>query len=112
MEDASIAGDGQPRLRGHVSVTEALGSEVLAHVEVAAKPVVTDEVIEVVEGDEAVVQDLHADAAKLRTTVVARFDAATRARPASDVEIAVDTRKLQFFDLETGSTIKDQARGG
>jgi hypothetical protein len=79
---------------------------------VTAKPVVTDEVIEVVEGDEAVVQDLHADAAKLRTTVVARFDAATRARPASDVEIAVDTRKLQFFDLETGSTIKDQARGG
>jgi multiple sugar transport system ATP-binding protein len=109
MEDASLAGEGQPRVRGHVSVTEALGSEVLAHVEITAKPVVTDEVIEVVEGDEAVVQDLHADAAKLRTTVVARFDAATRARPANDVEIALDTRKLQFFDLETGSTIRDQA---
>jgi multiple sugar transport system ATP-binding protein len=109
MEDAAIETDGKPRLRGHVSVTEALGSEVLAHVEVAAKPVVSDEVIEVVEGDEAVVQDLQADAAALRTTIVARFDAATRAKPGGDVEITVDTRKLQFFDLETGSTIRDKA---
>jgi multiple sugar transport system ATP-binding protein len=109
MEDAAIEPDGKPRLRGHVSVTEALGSEVLAHVEVTAKPVVSDEVIEVVEGDEAVVQDLQADAAALRTTIVARFDAATRAKPGGDVEITVDTRKLQFFDLETGSTIRDKA---
>jgi multiple sugar transport system ATP-binding protein len=109
MEDAALEPDGKPRLRGQVSVTEALGSEVLAHVEVTAKPVVSDEVIEVVEGDEAVVQDLQADAARLRTTVVARFDAATRVKPADDIEIAVDVRKLQFFDLETGSTIRDKA---
>ena len=108
MEDAALEGDAKPRLRGHVSVTEALGSEVLAHVEVRAKPVVSDEVIEVVEGDEAVVQDLQTDAAERRTTVVARFDAATRAKPGGDVEIAVDARKLQFFDLETGSTIRER----
>src|ERR687887_325088 len=108
MEDAALEGDAKPRLRGHVSVTEALGSEVLAHVEVRAKPVVSDEVIEVVEGDEAVVQDLQTDAAERRTTVVARFDAATRATPGGDVEIAVDARKLQFFDLETGSTIRER----
>jgi multiple sugar transport system ATP-binding protein len=109
MEDSAIEPDGKPRIKGQVSVTEALGSEVLAHVEVTAKPVVTDEVIEVVEGDEAVVQDLQADAARLRTTVVARFDAATRVKPGADVEISVDVRKLQFFDLETGSTIRDKA---
>ena len=109
MEDAALEGDAKPRLRGHVSVTEALGSEVLAHVEVRAKPVVSDEVIEVVEGDEAVVQDLQTDAAERRTTVVARFDAATRATPGGDVEITVDARKLQFFDLDTGSTIRDKA---
>ncbi len=108
MDDAALETDGKPRLRGHVVVTEALGSEVLAHVEVRAKPLVSDEVIEVVEGDEAVVQDLHADAAKLRTTIVARFDAATRARPDTDVEVTVDTRKLQFFDPETGSNIREK----
>jgi multiple sugar transport system ATP-binding protein len=109
MEDASIEPDGKPRLRGHVVVTEALGSEVLAHVEVAARPLSADEVIEVVEGDEAVVQSLEEAAASGRTTVVARFDAATKVRPDVDVEMAVDAEKLQFFDLETGATIRDRA---
>ena len=109
MDDAALEPDGKPRLSGRVSVTEALGSEVLAHIEVRAKPVVSDEVIEVVEGDEAIVQDLQADAAERRTTVVARFDAATRVKPDADVEISVDVQKLQFFDLETGSTIRERA---
>jgi multiple sugar transport system ATP-binding protein len=107
MEDASLETDGKPRLRGHVVVTEALGSEVLAHVEVAAKPLSSDEIIEVVEGDQAVVQSLEEAAASGRTTVVARFDAATKVRPDTDVEIAVDVEKLQFFDLETGSSIRE-----
>jgi multiple sugar transport system ATP-binding protein len=109
MEDASLEADGKPRLRGRVVVTEALGAEVLAHVEVAAKPLSAEEVIEVVEGDEAVVQSLEEAAAAGRTTVVARFDAATKVRPDSEVEIAVDTNKLQFFDLEAGSSIRGHA---
>jgi multiple sugar transport system ATP-binding protein len=109
MEDAAIDGDEKPRLRGQVVVTEALGSEVLAHVEVPAKPVSSDEVIEVVEGDRAIIESLEAAAAERRTTVVARFDAATRAKPGGDVEITVETPKLQFFDLETGATIRDRA---
>ncbi len=108
MEDAAIESDGKPRLRGHVTVTEALGSEVLAHVEVSAKPVSSDEVLEVVEGDEAVRQDLETAAAERRTTIVARFDASTRAKPGADVEIAVEAGKLQFFDLDTGSAIRER----
>jgi multiple sugar transport system ATP-binding protein len=112
MEDASLEADGNPRLRGQVSVTEALGSEVLAHVEVQAKPVSSDEVLEVVEGDEAVRQDLEAAAAERRTTIVARFDASTRAKPGAEVEIAVEAGKLQFFDLETGASIRERAARG
>jgi multiple sugar transport system ATP-binding protein len=112
IEDASIEPDARPRLRGHVSVTEALGSEVLAHVEVPAKPVSSDELIEVVEGDEAVRQDLEAAAAERRTTIVARFDATTRAKPGADVEMAVEVGKLQFFDLDTGSSIRERAARG
>jgi multiple sugar transport system ATP-binding protein len=108
MEDSAIESDGKPRLRGHVTVTEALGSEVLAHVEMQAKPVSSDEVLEVVEGDEAVRQDLETAAAERRTTIVARFDAGTRAKPGADVEVAVEAEKLQFFDLETGSAIRER----
>src|SRR5206468_1569844 len=46
LEDAAFAADGA-RLRGRVVTTELLGAELLAHVEVAAEPVVTEEVLEV-----------------------------------------------------------------
>src|ERR687888_198813 len=108
MEDAALETDAKPRLRGEVSVTEALGSEVLAHVELKATPVSSDEILEVVEGDEAVMQTLQEAAAEQRTTIVARFDAGTRAKPGAPVEIAVEAGKLQFFDLETGASIRER----
>src|SRR5205823_2627810 len=43
--DPSVSADGgRSRLRGIVKATEALGSEVLVHVSVAAEPVLTEEV--------------------------------------------------------------------
>ncbi len=109
MEDAAIDGGGRPRLRGRVLVTEALGSEVLAHVEVNAKPCVADELIEVAEGEEVIVQELQQEAAEQRTTVVGRFDPGTRVKPDDEVEVTVDTGRLQFFDLETGFAVTESA---
>jgi multiple sugar transport system ATP-binding protein len=111
LEDASLVPDGVPgtRLRGRVALTEALGSELLAHIEIAGKKVVTDEVIETaVDVDEALIEELnlgqeHGD----ETIFVGRFDAASDVRPGHIVELAVDTKKLQFFDLESGSAIRD-----
>jgi multiple sugar transport system ATP-binding protein len=102
LEDASIARNGGGRLRGRVLLTEALGSEILAHVAVHAKPVVTEDVLEgaVVDADE---QEVAADL--ISATLVGRLDPSSRVRPDSDVELAVDTEKLQFFDLETGFAI-------
>jgi hypothetical protein len=40
-----------------------------------------------------------------KTTFVGRLDPASRARPDSDIELEVDTEKLQFFDLETGFAV-------
>jgi hypothetical protein len=40
---------------------------------------------------------------------VGRFDSASSVRPDTDVEIVVDTQKLQFFDLETGHAIHESA---
>jgi multiple sugar transport system ATP-binding protein len=113
LEDASVARDGGARLRGRVLLTEALGAEILAHVEMTGTPVVTDDVVEgaVVDEEEHVVAaDLmgeHGDGH--RATFVGRLDPASRVRPDSDVELVVDTEKLQFFDLETGHAIHESA---
>jgi multiple sugar transport system ATP-binding protein len=113
LEDAAVARNGGARLRGHVLLTEALGSEILAHVELNAKPVVTDDVVEgaVVNAEEQeVAADLmgdHGDGNK--TTFVGRFDPTSRVKPDADGELDVDTEKLQFFDLETGYAIHESA---
>jgi multiple sugar transport system ATP-binding protein len=109
LEDAAVARNGGGRLRGRVLLTEALGSEILAHVEVHAKPVVTEDVVEgaVVHAEEQqVAADLMGDSGNgSKATLVGRFDPASRVRPDSEVELTVDTEKLQFFDLETGFAI-------
>jgi multiple sugar transport system ATP-binding protein len=112
IDDAAFVRDRAEgdRLRGRVLLTEALGAEVLVHVEVGGKPVVTDDVLEgTAEVDEALVDDLTLKAADEQTTLVGRFHAESEVRPNHIVEMVVDTNKLQFFDLETGSTIRDQA---
>jgi multiple sugar transport system ATP-binding protein len=109
LEDAAIMRDVAEgnRLRGRVLLTEALGSEVLVHVEVPGKPVVTDDVVEgTADLDEALVDDLAQKAQGEQTTFVGRFDAASEVRPSHIVEMVVDTNKLQFFDLETGIAIR------
>jgi multiple sugar transport system ATP-binding protein len=112
LEDGSIARDGAARLRGKVLITEALGSEILAHVEVSGTPVVTEDVVEgaVYEADEAeVMTELLSEGEPGRMTFVGRLDPASRARPDDAIELAVDTNKLQFFDLETGFAIRESA---
>src|SRR5439155_199422 len=60
LTDGAAAGS---KLRGRVVTTELLGSELLAHLEVAVAPVVTEEVLEVAEDvDRALSEDLRAEA--------------------------------------------------
>ncbi|HKU59364.1 MAG TPA: TOBE domain-containing protein, partial [Gaiellaceae bacterium] len=97
-------GDG-PRVKGVVRTVEALGPEQLAHVEIAAKPVLVEDVLE------GLVDAEHSDElAEImtdgRATVIARLDASAHVRPDDAVELAVDTRKLHFFDLETGAACR------
>jgi multiple sugar transport system ATP-binding protein len=113
LEDAEVSRNGGARLHGRVLLTEALGSEILAHVEVNATPVVTEDVVEgaVVDADEAeVAADLLGDTAGAgKSTFVGRLDAASKVRPHTDIDLVVDTSKLQFFDLETGHAIQASA---
>jgi multiple sugar transport system ATP-binding protein len=101
-------GDERGRLRGIVRGVEALGPEQLAHVEVEAKPVLVEDVLEgLVDEEEAedLVEIRAEDADGDRALLVARLDAAASVRPDDVVDLAVDVRKLHFFDLDSGSTI-------
>jgi multiple sugar transport system ATP-binding protein len=109
VEDAAVAGEnGRPRLVGHAILTEALGSERLVHVELAATPVVTQEVIEVAsDADQTAVEELESEVRERRMEFVGRFDAASTVERHERVEIAVQAEKAHFFDLDTGSAIYD-----
>ena len=113
LEDAALATDApdERRLRGRVLLTEALGSELLAHVQVKATPVVRDEVLEgLVELDDAVVAELKSEARERQATFVGRFDPSSQLTTGEVVEMAVDTARLHFFDLESGSAIPETQR--
>jgi multiple sugar transport system ATP-binding protein len=105
LEDAALASDtpGNQRLKGKVILTEALGSEVMAHLSVPIPPARTEEARELAEdvGDERTVGDLEGGGLT-ESEVVGRFGARTRIKPGDDVEVAVDTRGLHFFDPQTG----------
>lgn len=94
------------RLRGRIVTTELLGFELLAHVEIEAKPVLTQEIREVVaDVDRSRLTELEAEARASRTVFVGRFEASSRVLARAAVELAVDTRHLHFFDLETEEAI-------
>jgi multiple sugar transport system ATP-binding protein len=114
LEDAALVPDrgSAPLLPGRVVTIELLGSEVLAHVEVGAAPVVTQEVREVLEDvDRSRIVDLESESRARRTVVIGRFGIGTRLRPGDDVQMRVDTRRLHFFDLETEVAIEGKAGG-
>jgi multiple sugar transport system ATP-binding protein len=109
LEDAAVATDApsERRLRGRVLLMEALGAELIAHVEITGRPVLHEEVLEgIVESEEAVVDTLEQEAREMRTTLVGRFDVASEAKPDEEIEVAVDTGRLHFFDLDSGDAIE------
>ena len=104
---AGLNGDDGGRLRGIVRVVEALGPEQLAHVEVEAKPVLAEEVIEgLVDMEQAdELAEILPDAEGDQVMLVARLDASAIVRPDDVIELLVDLPKLHFFELESGATI-------
>jgi len=109
LEDASIATNAPAdrRLSVVVEIKEDMGSEVFLHFAADAPPVRSEEVAEVV-GAEAL-EAADAQTHHHGTAWVARVDRGTGAREGERIELAVDTRRLHFFDLETGDSIYDAA---
>jgi multiple sugar transport system ATP-binding protein len=110
VEDAALVTDAPAdrRLRGTVELTEALGSEIVAHISIDAKPALTEDVRELARdiGEEI------EEEAEAMTTLVGRVSARSDLRQGDAAELAVDTSALHFFDLETGAGIYDDGTKG
>jgi multiple sugar transport system ATP-binding protein len=108
FEDAALLSDAPVRLRGRVQITEALGSELVAYVSMAGKAVHHEAVIEgaVYEAEEqAAVEEISVGTREGEATFCASLDPTSHAREGEPIELAVDTRRLHFFDLESAQSI-------
>jgi multiple sugar transport system ATP-binding protein len=106
LADANGAGP-QPTIDGEVTLAEILGADQLVHVQIAAEPVLTDEVLEVAsDTDAAAVETLERDAAGHHAAVVARLSSDIPIAAGDSARLAIAPERLHFFDLQTGSTLR------
>lgn len=107
FEDTSLE-TGTPadrRVKVTVDLTEPLGADVLVHFSSEATGIVSS-AVEADVGADAEVTFAGGDEDEETTTrLVARVSPRTRAREGSELELAVDTSRLYFFDPETRDVI-------
>jgi multiple sugar transport system ATP-binding protein len=105
LEDAALEPEtpDDRRMRGVVVLREPLGSEIVAHFTVAARPALTEDVRELARdvGQESAVRSAEAEGAD-ETVMVGRFGPRSRIKNGDVVDVAVETGALHFFDLDTG----------
>jgi len=92
------------RLPARVVLTESLGPTMLAHVEVQGRAVVTDAVIEAMSDGPDVVLGRTDDT---RVPAIATLEPDDAVAVGDTIELALDPRRLHFFDLESGEAIDE-----
>ena len=109
IEDASLVSDGASgrRLAVVCDIREDMGSEVYVHFNIAAPPVTTKDVLDVVDETEDAEARLAAEQARgSGARFVARLDRTTSAKEQEKLELAVDVERLHFFDADTGIAVR------
>jgi len=101
-EDISSAGPGEP-LDVLVDIKEDMGAEVFLHFAVDAPAAQTAELREIL-GDEAL-EAAEEQTHHHGTPFIARVERGASAREGERAKLMVDTRRLHFFDLESGDAI-------
>jgi multiple sugar transport system ATP-binding protein len=107
IEDAALASDAPEgrRLRATVDIREDMGSEVLVHFAIGARPVRGEDVAAAV-GAEAM-EASEEQAKKKGGLFVARLGRDSQVREGEMIDLLVRTDRLHFFDPENGLGIYD-----
>jgi multiple sugar transport system ATP-binding protein len=103
-EDVHPAHEDGIRIHGRTLLVEALGAEQLVHVEVPATPLGRTDLVDATAQQPG--PSLALDGGGRAATILARFDRDSSAHAGEPVELAIDPRRLHFFDLETGAAIE------
>ena len=107
MEDAAVLreSDDDRRISVVCDIREDMGSEVIVHFNVPGEPVTTKEVVEAQVLESLEDQEARLAAERARGSgiaFVARLERTTEAREREPLDLAVDVKRLHFFDPETG----------
>ena len=108
MEDASLVSDAPAdrRISAVVELREALGSDVVIHFSLDARPAITEDVRELaVDVGLEALDHVEERAQQGRAPVVARLSPRTAAQKGEPIELVVDTSRLHFFDPASGAAI-------
>ena len=110
FEDASLRESPQGcRVKVHVDLVEPIGTETLVHFKINAPIAITDDIKELAAdvGNEQM-ESLERRAQEGETEFDGQLDPKTRVREDDDIELAVDTAQLHFFDPQTSQGIYDK----
>ncbi|HEV7721325.1 MAG TPA: ATP-binding cassette domain-containing protein, partial [Iamia sp.] len=100
-------GDVVAPLTAHVELRESLGSELLVHMTIAARPALTDDTRTVAaDADAHAVDVLERQAEAGRAAVIGRFDPRSKVQTGTDILVNVRVDALHFFDASTGEAIR------
>jgi multiple sugar transport system ATP-binding protein len=104
IDDAALQPDApaDQRIRSTVVLSEALGSDVLVHFSVEAPTVAIDDAKELAADAGHDTLEISRRSTAGTSTFLARVNPRTRAREHEPIELVVDTRRMHFFDPETG----------
>ena len=107
FEDATLESEAPPdrRLKVVCDLTEPLGSEVLVHFNTGAERIISSATAADAGDDADVSFGTDSEDADTSTRLVARVSPKSRIAEGSEIELAVDTTRLYFFDPETGDAI-------
>jgi multiple sugar transport system ATP-binding protein len=97
--------DGQ-LLRGReVTLVEMLGAEMLVHFRTSAPPIVSDDMREAIDDEEAF-ETLQREAREGGQSFVARFDPGDPPKVGNTMDVGFRTEYLHFFDADDGSALR------